>query len=289
MKDSYVNFVLKPVYEKTTYEIIDEVDIEEAKVAQPVESVVKEADSEDNNLVEVLYVSDDFGYEPENEIHNRNEDEENTENLEEYEVYEVEQVPAQIVKEEILSPQKVNTTAPQSPVAFQKSVVDSTSAASKPHPATGTDQQLQDIQSKQQNSRMLTMQTDTIATAGRITRQTAAKESVSKISLQKRSPEKNQSDNLTKRRAVKTLPKILNKQHLSKAKVSAQDRTASKRRKHDGNMRIKEGDSENEFPGRDSDNEEWPNQQTLDEFPKEILRDGLLVIKGQQLMSLICK
>lgn len=50
-----------------------------------------------------------------------------------------------------------------------------------------------------------------------------------------------------------------------------------------------EGESGDEFPARDSDNDDWPAQQTISEFPKEILRDGLLLIKGKQLMSMICK
>lgn len=50
-----------------------------------------------------------------------------------------------------------------------------------------------------------------------------------------------------------------------------------------------EGDSDDEFPARDSDNEDWPAQETLNAFPKEILRDGLLIVKGKQLMSIINK
>lgn len=50
-----------------------------------------------------------------------------------------------------------------------------------------------------------------------------------------------------------------------------------------------EGESDNEFPARDSDNDDWPAQQKLDDFPKEILSNGLLLVKGKQLMTLICK
>lgn len=50
-----------------------------------------------------------------------------------------------------------------------------------------------------------------------------------------------------------------------------------------------EGESDDEFPARDSDNDDWPAHQTISEFPKKILRDGLLQIKGKQLMSMICK
>lgn len=49
------------------------------------------------------------------------------------------------------------------------------------------------------------------------------------------------------------------------------------------------GESGDEFPARDSDNEDWPAQQTLNEFPKVIVDNGLLLVKGKKLMTLICK
>lgn len=52
---------------------------------------------------------------------------------------------------------------------------------------------------------------------------------------------------------------------------------------------IAEGKSDNEFPARDSDNEDWPSSNTLGEFPTEIIKDGLLLIKGKELMSIICR
>lgn len=50
-----------------------------------------------------------------------------------------------------------------------------------------------------------------------------------------------------------------------------------------------EGESDDEFPARDSDNEDWPSQVTLSDFPKQIIKDGLLQVKGKELMSLICR
>lgn len=50
-----------------------------------------------------------------------------------------------------------------------------------------------------------------------------------------------------------------------------------------------EGESDDEFPARDSDNEDWPSQETLNGFPKRIIRNGLLQVKGKELMSLICR
>lgn len=52
---------------------------------------------------------------------------------------------------------------------------------------------------------------------------------------------------------------------------------------------IAEGESDNEFPARDSDNEDWPSQETLDGFPKTMVKDGLLLVKGKELMSMICR
>lgn len=52
---------------------------------------------------------------------------------------------------------------------------------------------------------------------------------------------------------------------------------------------IAEGESDNEFPARDSDNEDWPSQETLDEFPKQFMKNGLLLYKGKELMSMICR
>lgn len=52
---------------------------------------------------------------------------------------------------------------------------------------------------------------------------------------------------------------------------------------------VAEGESDDEFPARDSDNDEWPSQETLDDFPKQIVKDGLLMYKGKDLMSMICR
>lgn len=52
---------------------------------------------------------------------------------------------------------------------------------------------------------------------------------------------------------------------------------------------VAEGDSDDEFPARDSDNDDWPSQDTLDDFPKQIMRNGLLLYKGKELMSMICR
>lgn len=48
-----------------------------------------------------------------------------------------------------------------------------------------------------------------------------------------------------------------------------------------------EGESGDEFPARDSDNEEWPAAETMDKFPTTLIRDGLLVVKGTLLMDMI--
>ncbi|XP_055532991.1 zinc finger protein 675-like [Wyeomyia smithii] len=50
---------------------------------------------------------------------------------------------------------------------------------------------------------------------------------------------------------------------------------------------MSEGESENEFPARDSDNEEWPAAETMEKFPTKIIQDGLLTVKGKELMQMI--
>lgn len=50
-----------------------------------------------------------------------------------------------------------------------------------------------------------------------------------------------------------------------------------------------EGESGDDFPARDSDNEDWPAQTTLVDFPNKIIENGLLLVKGKKLMSMICK
>lgn len=48
-------------------------------------------------------------------------------------------------------------------------------------------------------------------------------------------------------------------------------------------------DEDNELVEPDSENDEWPAQGTFDDFPKDIIRDGLIQIKGDQMMSLISR
>ncbi|XP_062536101.1 zinc finger protein 37-like [Armigeres subalbatus] len=48
-----------------------------------------------------------------------------------------------------------------------------------------------------------------------------------------------------------------------------------------------EGESGDDFPARDSDNEEWPAADSMEKFPTTLLRDGLLLVKGRLLMSMI--
>lgn len=46
-------------------------------------------------------------------------------------------------------------------------------------------------------------------------------------------------------------------------------------------------DGADELIGHDTDNDEWPAQGTFDDFPTNIIQDGLIQIKGEQMMSLI--
>lgn len=70
-----------------------------------------------------------------------------------------------------------------------------------------------------------------------------------------------------------------------RSKISSALRQANDMPARDTN----EGESGDEFPARDSDNEDWPAQTTLDDFPTKIIENGLLLVKGKKLMSMICK
>lgn len=49
-----------------------------------------------------------------------------------------------------------------------------------------------------------------------------------------------------------------------------------------------EGESGDEFPARDSDNEEWPAAEIMEKFPSKVLNDdGLLIVKGKRLEEMI--
>ncbi|XP_055617048.1 transcription factor grauzone-like [Toxorhynchites rutilus septentrionalis] len=48
-----------------------------------------------------------------------------------------------------------------------------------------------------------------------------------------------------------------------------------------------EGDSGDDFPARDSDNEEWPAAETMEKFPTVLIRNGVLTVKGKRLMNMI--
>ncbi|XP_058467729.1 myoneurin-like [Malaya genurostris] len=55
---------------------------------------------------------------------------------------------------------------------------------------------------------------------------------------------------------------------------------------HDGTV-MKEDDSEIDLPDRDSDNEEWPTAATMEKFPSEVIKNGLLTVKGKELIRMI--
>lgn len=88
-----------------------------------------------------------------------------------------------------------------------------------------------------------------------------------------------------------------NNDHLKDVSVSKKKQTRqSNLRIHEANATensdggsFVEGESEDEFPARDLDNEDWPSQETLDEFPERIIENGLLLVKGKKLMSMICR
>lgn len=101
-----------------------------------------------------------------------------------------------------------------------------------------------------------------------------------------------------KNKITKPIQNLNNSQKSPIATVKCENRVESiannsKENCDDENLHLSydgiEGESDDEFPARDSDNEDWPSQETLNEFPKQIIKDGLLQVKGKKLMSLICR
>lgn len=112
--------------------------------------------------------------------------------------------------------------------------------------------------------------------------------------LQKQSTERIVVEQRPKRVVKKkeTLYKSKNRNKSVEPRESTCSATAASENNHQyDDDEFKEGESDDEFPNpaRNSDDEDWPSQMTLDNFPKEIIRDGLLLIKGKQLMSMICR
>lgn len=46
---------------------------------------------------------------------------------------------------------------------------------------------------------------------------------------------------------------------------------------------------DNDFPSRDSDNEDWPSTQALSKIPKKIIQNGTMLYKGKKLMRFLSK
>lgn len=94
------------------------------------------------------------------------------------------------------------------------------------------------------------------------------------------------------KRAIKS-PEPIEKKTKKSSVASVKRETNTKDKCNMDNMQQDfddvEGESDDEFPARDSDNEDWPSQETLSVFPKEIIKNGLLTVKGKELMSFICR
>lgn len=101
----------------------------------------------------------------------------------------------------------------------------------------------------------------------------------------KKIPETRRSSRL--KQIVKKSRKIDEHRKIKRKSINSTKSVTNDSLQHDDE--IQEGDSDDEFPARNSDDESWPSQMTLNEFPKEIIRNGLLLIKGKQLMSMICR
>lgn len=72
-------------------------------------------------------------------------------------------------------------------------------------------------------------------------------------------------------------------------KQKPKKRTTQMQIAHSQGQVLDEGESDNEFPTRDSDYDDWPPPETFNEFPKTLIKNGVLAIKGKALMDLINK
>lgn len=344
LKDEYESTVLRPIYEKTeTY-------TSEHHENEIAEHDVIEDEIDENNMVELLYVSDDFGCEsgvteivesqkydaeednskdPQDENINISEEKQNeltsagAKATKSYSFRQKSKQYKEIVKEEnkgfdnmcsfVINGVAVETVETEETETYESVPLAGTEtvhneddtkfiAAShankestvstyrKTRSAAQANLQLQqtsttDLPSKETSNLKLPTNKPSRSLVEKKEKNTPTKQtsSVSKKSvMQNKMAKKNrttkESDSF-KRKTTPTMPKSNHRK--DRAKRSKLHDVP----KHD----IDEGESEDEFPARDSDNEDWPAQQTMNEFPKQILKDGLLLVKGKQLMTMICK
>ena len=275
LKDRYELTVLKPVYNTLKTSNVSEV---------VVEAVSPDEDHETDNMVEVLFVSDDF------EEHFEDQELARDQSVDD-------KTPSAIHLPGDLSLMEndVLERNEEIEIIYQNEDEDEM-------PATGggldedKDPEAAEIDSldetkvehtyRQTRSRRLAEQEKAFKTAKTEEKlnETPVQDQASKVSPRRRGRTKataNPSDE--KDIPSKAVPK------LKKTNKSPETPTPNKPEPelllHENN----EGESDDEFPSPETGSEDWPVQQALSNFPKQILKDGLLLVKGKELMSMICR
>ncbi|XP_059619931.1 zinc finger protein 155-like [Phlebotomus argentipes] len=130
----------------------------------------------------------------------------------------------------------------------------------------------------------------------RVTRSAALKRNATKTDVLKpQSKEKREKPKGTKRRkpAQEKTPKVKEEPEFSIQEIPEINASVeeTKQRFPDSlaEFDFREDDSDSDAASDLSDWDEWPGGVNLDDFPKQIIENGLLKVKGRDLMMLICK
>lgn len=253
LKEKYEQIALHPQYITSTIDNESE-HVDYSTLLALDEKEEKGNDMGDDEMVEVLLVSDEFALKPEDD-----------ESVEEYEILEVEQ-----------SDYNAATEADLSEVKNIEIIGENDRFIHESEPIED-----EPIVEKAKQVKL------PVAGVRRSLRGSVQKKS------SKEEEAKPPNDRQTRKCSVRTQEKASQKRKHD-ARSDGNQNPAKIQRTHSGETEdfaeeAEEGESGDECPARDSDNDDWPGLQTISEFPKEILRNGYLLIKGKQLMSMICK
>lgn len=165
-----------------------------------------------------------------------------------------------------------------------------------------SDANIDNVEAKEINDDSMTKQNDAIDSMEIV--ETEKDETVKIVQIRSRCKQKVNLENIRKsaRQIAKTQKEVQNHPVLKNNSISKKTRKADnlsgntdvdesfevEEMQEDSDVKA-EGESDDEFPARDSDNEDWPSQETLNDFPKTIIKDGLLLVKGKELMSMISR
>lgn len=233
--------------------VTDVTDDLSANVAEPLE--------DDDTMVELLYVSNDYGMQP---VQIANTDADDAQVIDAIVVEPVPDAPLQGVVQEFGETSQTSRTNRNN--AVQITVIKSEEA----DPASSV---IMNTRSRSGRRIMAPTRLQPIpdkSKSGPVNNTPATK-----VSIQNRT-----------KREVKSPAKGIGRRNLVKRRKVLQDDDEERMEAANFEAGV---DGGIELPARDPDNDDWPAQETLDAFPKEILKNGVLVVKGKELMSIINK